>query len=86
MDRFGNLGKNRGVRWSATAVDDASLLAVEAVIRPQQGQTTQQGVARAVISSPTGGTFICTVVSESSKNAVDFAPIEFAPPPLPNEA
>lgn len=86
MDRFGNLGKNRGVRWSATAVGDASLLAVEAVIRPQQGQTTQQGVARAVISSPTGGTFICTVFSENSKNAVDFAPIEFAPPALPNEA
>lgn len=86
MDRFGNLGKNRWVRWSATAIDDAPLLAVEAVIRPQQGQTTQQGVARAVISSPTGGTFICTVLSETSENAVDFASIEFAPPALPNQA
>nr|WP_301291881.1 Tc toxin subunit A [Pseudomonas koreensis] len=86
MDRFGNLGKNRWVRWSATAIGDEPLLAVEAVIRPQQGQTTQQGVARAVISSTTGGTFICTVLSETSENAVDFASIEFAPLPLPNEA
>ncbi|TDK52596.1 Tc toxin subunit A [Pseudomonas moraviensis] len=81
MDRFGNLGKNRLVRWSATAIGDEPLLAVEAVIRPLQGQTTQQGIARAVISSPTGGTFVCTVLSETSENAVDFAPIAFAPLP-----
>lgn len=81
MDRFGNLGKNRWVSWSATAIGDEPLLAVEAVIQPQQGQTTQQGVARAVVSSPTGGTFICRVLSETSEKSVDFEVIRFAPLP-----
>ena len=81
MDRFGNLGKSRLVRWTAQAIGDEPLLHVEAVIRPAQSLTTQEGVARAVISSPTGGTFRCTVFSESSEKEVDFEPITFAPPP-----
>ena len=82
IDRYGNLGKSRLVRWSAEAIGDDPLLTVEAVIRPAQGLTTQEGIARAVISSPTGGKFRCTVFSESSEIGVDFDPIEFASPVL----
>lgn len=80
MDRYGNLGKSRLVRWYAETIGDDPLRAVEAVIRPAQGFTTQEGIARAVVSSPTGGTFRCTVFSESSETGVDFDPIEFASP------
>lgn len=84
MDRYGNLGKSRLVRWYATAIGDGPLLRAEAVIRPAQGLTTQEGIARAVVSSPTGGKFLFTVFSESSEKEVDFnPPIEFAPPVIP---
>ncbi|MCX2544697.1 Tc toxin subunit A [Pseudomonas sp. COW5] len=84
MDRYGNLGKSRLVRWTAQAIDPEPHLLVEAVIRPSQGRTTQEGVARAVVSSSTGGRFMCTVFSEANETGVDFEPIEFAPPAVPD--
>ena len=83
MDRYGNLGKNRFVRWTATATDEDPSLHVEAVIRPAQGFTTQEGIARAVVYSLTGGTFECDVYSESSEVKFIFDPIKFAPPVAP---
>lgn len=83
MDRYGNLGKNRLVRWTAKAVGGDPSLHAETVIRPEQGLTTQEGIARAVVSSPTGGTFECSVFCESSERTLLFDPIEFAPPDAP---
>ncbi|WP_435037838.1 Tc toxin subunit A [Pseudomonas neuropathica] len=78
MDRHGNLGKSRRVRWTALPIGDGPSLHVEAQISPDSGLTTQEGIARAVVSSTTGGTFKCTVTSDSSGVSVDFEPIEFA--------
>ncbi|MGY2438676.1 Tc toxin subunit A [Pseudomonas sp. SDO52101_S400] len=83
MDSFGNLGKSRQVRWTVVAVDDDPRLHVEADIRPAQGLTTQEGLARAIVSSATGGTFMCTVFSEASEKGVDFKPITFERPVIP---
>jgi hypothetical protein len=78
MDRYGNLGKSRRVRWTALPIVDGTALHVEAQIRPVEGLTTQEGIARAVVSSTTGGTFMCTVTSDASNISVNFEPIEFA--------
>jgi len=85
MDSYGNLGKHKLVRWTATATGDDPSRHVEAVIRPAQGFTTQEGIARAVVYSPTGGMFECAVHSESSEITHIFDPIVFDPQPLLSE-
>lgn len=70
-DENGNLGKNTLVSWIGTPSH-------EAVIRPAQGMTSQDGLARAFVASPGGGTFTFTLTTEAGEKQTSFGPIEFA--------
>ncbi|MDR6925469.1 Tc toxin subunit A [Pseudomonas sp. BE134] len=75
MDRYLNLGKNRLVRWSYRAVDGTRLPVLD--IRPVQSYTNQEGVTRVFVSSPTGGEFAISVLSEAGESMAHFEPITF---------
>jgi hypothetical protein len=75
MDRYLNLGKNSLVRWSYKVVDLTRLPLL--VIRPAQTFTNQEGVARVFASSPTGGTFEISVLSEAGEFTAHFESITF---------
>jgi hypothetical protein len=75
MDKYSNPGKNSLVRWFAEP-DEAGKRA-PVVIRPEQAFTNQQGLTRVFISSPAGGTFTLSVLSEGSETVALFEPITF---------
>jgi hypothetical protein len=75
MDRYQNLGKDRLVRWVSNDVQNNNQTLI---IRPAQGYANQEGMIRAFVSSPTGGTFKVTVLVEASENSADFPDITFA--------
>ncbi|KAB0508429.1 Tc toxin subunit A [Pseudomonas lini] len=75
MDKYLNPGINSLVRWSVEP-DEASKWA-SVVIRPEQTLTNQQGLTRVFVSSPTGGTFTLSVLSEGSETKALFEPITF---------
>ncbi|MFJ4248496.1 Tc toxin subunit A [Pseudomonas sp. NPDC089741] len=79
-DDYKNLGRNRLVRWFAEAQDGTSLPV--AVIRPEQSYTDAEGITRVFVSSPSGGTFMFSVVCEASSNTAFFEPITFDAPPV----
>ncbi|MEB0046400.1 MULTISPECIES: Tc toxin subunit A [unclassified Pseudomonas] len=76
-DRYSNLGKDQLVRWS---VEPFSGTTGSATIRPAQGLTNQEGLARAFVSSTNGGRFTVKALIESSEIIVVFDPIPFAAP------
>ena len=75
MDLHLNLGKNSLVRWGYTAVDGTRLPVLD--IRPVQSYTNQEGVTRVFVSSPTGGQFEISVLSEAGESMAHFEPITF---------
>ncbi|MGW8462675.1 Tc toxin subunit A [Pseudomonas sp. CLCA07] len=75
MDRYLNLGKNSLVRWSYEVENDIKLPLL--VIRPEQTYTSQEGVTRVFVSSPTGGQFEISVLSEAGESMAHFEPITF---------
>ncbi|WKV95761.1 hypothetical protein PYV50_16955 [Pseudomonas sp. H22_DOA] len=48
-----------------------------AIVRPSQAFTNQQGLTRVFVSSPTGGTFEFSVLSQGSEEEAVFNPITF---------
>ena len=70
MDQHLNLGKNSLVRWSYKVVGDTKLPLL--VIRPEQTYTNQEGVTRVFVSSPTGGKFEISVLSEAGETTAHF--------------
>lgn len=76
IDRYGNLGKNALVQWLSEPVDPVQKTAL--VIRPRQGLTNEDGQTRVFVSSPTGGKFDVSVLSEASSAQADFESITFA--------
>lgn len=77
MDSYGNLGKNSLVQWFYTPVDSAHEQ-LFLVIRPRQAFTNQEGQTRVFVSSPTGGTFSISVLSEGGEAQAYFDNITFA--------
>ncbi|WP_367372702.1 Tc toxin subunit A [Pseudomonas lini] len=75
MDRYLNLGKNSLVRWGYEVVGNTKLPVL--VIRPEQTYTNQEGVTRVIASSPTGGTFEISVLSEEGESMAHFEPVTF---------
>ncbi|MGF6204191.1 Tc toxin subunit A [Pseudomonas frederiksbergensis] len=75
MDRYRNLGKDQLVRWF---VEPFSGTTGSATIRPAQGRSNQEGLARAFVSSANGGRFNVTALIESAEGSVVFDPITFA--------
>ncbi|VVM63309.1 Tc toxin subunit A [Pseudomonas fluorescens] len=75
-DRYGNLGKDVLVKWFVQSVPPAKIN--EAIIRPEDGFTNQEGVTRVVVSSPTGGTFVFSVRTDGGETETYFEPITFA--------
>jgi hypothetical protein len=75
MDQYLNLGKNSLVRWSYTAVDGTRLPVLD--IRPVQSFTNQEGVTRVFVSSPTGGKFEISVLTEAGESMAHFEPFIF---------
>ncbi|VVO78480.1 Tc toxin subunit A [Pseudomonas fluorescens] len=76
MDRYLNPGKGSLVRWSYKAVDGTRLPMLD--IRPVQTNTNQEGVTRVFVSSPTGGTFEISVLSEAAEHWAYFEPFTLA--------
>ncbi|TMU81688.1 virulence plasmid 28 protein [Pseudomonas fluorescens] len=76
QDRYGNLGKDVYLKWFAVSVAPAK--ANQAIIRPPDGSTNQEGQTRVVVSSPTGGTFIFSVRTDGGGSEAYFEPITFA--------
>ncbi|MGF6128416.1 hypothetical protein QF019_003629 [Pseudomonas frederiksbergensis] len=76
-DDFGNLGKDVLVRWTVSPPEGSP---GTATIRPAQGVTNQDGLARAFVSSAGGGTFIANLFIEDAEAGVLFGPITFAGP------
>ncbi|MDR9754609.1 Tc toxin subunit A [Pseudomonas sp. SZMC_28357] len=74
-DDYHNRGINSPVNWSYEPVSPTS---GEALIRAS-AVTNQEGLARAFVSSPTGGSFRFKVRSGSSDTGLDFEPITFLP-------
>lgn len=74
-DRYRNLGKDQLVRWF---VEPFSGTTGSATIRPAQGRSNQEGLARAFVSSANGGRFNVTALIESAEGFVVFDPITFA--------
>ncbi|RON43148.1 Tc toxin subunit A [Pseudomonas frederiksbergensis] len=72
-DQFGNLGKGELVRWNVSPIEGAT-------IRPAQGFTNQDGLARAFISSAAGGTFVASLSIEGAESGVVFDSITFVGP------
>lgn len=77
MDQYGNLGTNSLVRWQSEAVDPG-VTEPSLVVRPAQAYTNQEGLTRVFVSSPTGGTFRISVLTESSESSAEFESITFA--------
>jgi hypothetical protein len=75
-DRYGNLGKDVLVKWFVESVPPSKIN--EAIIRPADGFTNQEGVTRVVVSSPTGGTFVFSVRTDGGEIEAYFEPITFA--------
>ncbi|WP_223490705.1 Tc toxin subunit A [Pseudomonas sp. A-RE-19] len=76
MDRFGNLGKNSLVRWHYEPLEDGATEA-SLIVRPAQTYTNQEGLTRVFVSSPTGGTFEISVLTEAGESSGYFEPITF---------
>ncbi|MFJ4195133.1 Tc toxin subunit A [Pseudomonas sp. NPDC089534] len=76
MDAYGNPGANSLVQWFAEPEEEGG----QAVIRPRQTFTDPRGLVRVFVSSPTGGTFTLSVLSEASEKRTYFDPITFAAP------
>jgi len=79
MDKFGNLGKNSLVIWSAPPKPPDNK-ADSAIIRPAQGYTNQDGLTRVFVSSPSGGTFEIEVTSAVGNTSALFDLITFDRP------
>ncbi|MFJ7314055.1 Tc toxin subunit A [Pseudomonas sp. NPDC098747] len=75
MDRYGNLGQDMLVEWFATPVNSSTLPL--AIVRPSQAFTNQEGFTRVFVSSATGGTFVCSVLSHGSEERANFDLITF---------
>ncbi|WP_223511807.1 Tc toxin subunit A [Pseudomonas sp. GL-B-19] len=75
MDQHLNLGKNSLVRWSYEVVGDTKTPLL--VIRPEQTYTNQEGLTRVFASSPTGGKFEISVLSEAGETTAHFESISF---------
>ncbi|MGE8188921.1 Tc toxin subunit A [Pseudomonas sp. NPDC086278] len=76
LDSYQNLGKNSLVRWDFEVLDSV-VEPASLVIRPAQAYTNQQGLTRVFVSSPTGGTFQISVLSEAGESQAFFEPITF---------
>ncbi|KQV19414.1 hypothetical protein ASC74_21655 [Pseudomonas sp. Root329] len=74
-DNYFNRGIDSPVNWSSRVAAGSS---GEAVIRAG-AVTNQEGLARAFVSSSTGGSFIFKVLSTSSSTGLDFERITFLP-------
>ncbi|MFJ3008924.1 Tc toxin subunit A [Pseudomonas fluorescens] len=75
-DNYQNPGRHRPVRWNGESKDPSAVL----VFRPVQSQTDAQGVTRVFVSSPTGGEFTITALSDASNRMVEFDAITFLAP------
>lgn len=76
-DGYRNLGKNSLVRWSFEPLTSTDIAHSSLVIRPAQAYTNQDGLTRVFVSSPTGGTFRISVMTESGESSADFESITF---------
>lgn len=74
-DNYFNRGINSPVNWNFEVDEGSSEVAV---IRAG-AVTNQEGLARAFVSSPTGGSFRVMVRSASGDNSLEFDPITFLP-------
>jgi hypothetical protein len=75
MDKYGNLGQDMLVDWLVSNVE--STKEPIASVRPSQTFTNQEGLTRVFVSSPTGGTFVFSVLSQGSEQQAVFNPITF---------
>ncbi len=75
MDCYGNLGQDMLVDWLVASVEYSKRPV--AIVRPSQAFTNQQGLTRVFVSSPTGGTFEFSVLSQGSEEEAVFNPITF---------
>lgn len=76
IDRYRNLGKNSLVRWGFESMENGTLQP-SLIVRPAQAYTNQEGLTRVFVSSPTGGTFRISVLTEAGESSSDFEPITF---------
>ncbi|MFZ3281551.1 Tc toxin subunit A [Pseudomonas sp.] len=72
-DRYNNLGKNEWVEWTF----EGGQANESALIRPTRALTNQEGLARAFVSSTTGGTFRFRVNCERAGRSLLFDAITF---------
>ncbi|KAA0986047.1 Tc toxin subunit A [Pseudomonas sp. ANT_J28] len=77
MDSFKNLGKNSLVRWTSKPLPPSDIADASLIIRPAQAYTNQEGLTRVFVSSPTGGKFEISVLSEVAESRSHFAAITF---------
>lgn len=75
-DRYANLGKDVLVKWFVESEPPSRIN--EAIIRPADAFTNQEGVTRVVVSSRTGGTFVFSVRTDGGEIETYFEPITFA--------
>lgn len=75
MDKYGNLGQDMLVDWLVS--NGESTRRPIASVRPSQTFTNQEGLTRVFVSSPTGGTFVFSVLSQGSEQQAVFNPITF---------
>ncbi|RVD78889.1 Tc toxin subunit A [Pseudomonas koreensis] len=80
QDNYRNVGRNRLVRWFATAQDGTATQVAE--IRPDQNYTDRDGFTYVLVSSRSGGTFEFSVLCEASSMRAIFDLITFDAPPL----
>ncbi|MFJ5239494.1 Tc toxin subunit A [Pseudomonas neuropathica] len=74
VDQYGNLGANMLVDWAWEVETDPE---ERPTIRPAQGFTNQQGVARVHVSSAVSGEFVLGIHSLASGLGTLFEPIRF---------
>lgn len=73
MDKYGNLGQGVLVNWTWMPMDVTRIPV--AIVRPRQGYTDQEGLARVFVSSTTGGRFIFSLLGPDG--GPQFGPITF---------
>lgn len=79
-DSYFNRGINAPVNWRLKPAVTGSLATdTDSVVIRFGGLTNSEGLTRAFVSSPAGGSFSFNVLSTGSDQSLDFAPITFLP-------
>lgn len=78
-DQYNNYGQGMLVTWSSSPVGDSPAQPM-LIIRPGSTFTDREGYSRVFVSSPTGGTFVVSALSQASEKQTTFERITFAQP------